>query len=51
MKNLEIRISYDQENITMIAEIIGDKGVRYTFSKSTGVRMTFDEFKDSLTNL
>ena len=50
MKNLEININYDQEHrTTMSAEIINDKGMRYTFSRSTG-KLTFDAFKDLLTD-
>ena len=48
MKNLEIKIGYDQEHrTTMSAEITNDKGIRYTFSRSTG-KLTFDAFKDLL---
>ena len=48
MRKLEININYDQEQrTTMLAEIISDKGKKYTFRRSTG-KLTFDEFRDSL---
>ena len=50
MKNLEIKINYDQEHrATMLAEITSDKGKKYTFRRSTR-KLTFDEFKDILTD-